>query len=69
MDGVKVTLGNRGMTMEAACQCQKIGNSGEPWYKCNGMSFCTAILLGSVFFRTTLPCSGGYLLRGWNTFT
>ena len=29
MDGVKVALGNRGMTMDAA---RKIGKSGEPWY-------------------------------------
>ena len=29
MDGVKVALGNRGMTVEAA---RKIGKSGEPWY-------------------------------------
>ena len=32
MDGVKVALGNRGMTVEAARQC---ANSGEPWYICN----------------------------------
>ena len=32
MDGVKVALGNRGMTVEAA---QKIGKSGEPWYVCS----------------------------------
>ena len=32
MDGVKVALGNRRMTVEAA---RKIGKSGEPWYKCN----------------------------------
>ena len=31
-DGVKVALGNRGMTVEAA---RKIGKSGEPWYICN----------------------------------
>ena len=31
MDGVKVALGNRGMTAEAA----KTGKSGEPWYICN----------------------------------
>ena len=30
--GVKVTLGNREMTVEAA---RKIGKSGEPWYICN----------------------------------
>ena len=32
MKGVKVALGNRGMTVEAA---RKIGKSGEPWYICN----------------------------------
>ena len=32
LDGVKVALGNRGMTVEAA---QKTGKSGEPWYRCN----------------------------------
>ena len=29
IDGVKVGLGNRGMTVEAA---RRIGKSGEPWY-------------------------------------
>ena len=32
MDCVKVALGNRGMTVEAA---RKTGKSGEPWYICN----------------------------------
>ena len=33
MDGMKAGLGTRGMTVEAARQCErKIGNSGEPWY-------------------------------------
>ena len=35
MDGVKVALGNRGMTVEAARQCEKewrAGKSGEVWY-------------------------------------
>ena len=35
MDGVKVALDNRGMTVEAARQCAKDGKSGEPWYICN----------------------------------
>ena len=35
IDGVKVTLGNRGMMVKASQQCAKIGKSGEPWYKCN----------------------------------
>ena len=30
MDGVKVALGNRGMTVEAVRQSRKIGTSGEP---------------------------------------
>ena len=33
MDSVKVALGNRGMTMEAARQCA-IGKSGDPWCMC-----------------------------------
>ena len=37
-----------------------IGKSGEPWYICNWMSFTLAFMLGTVFFRTALPCSGGY---------
>ena len=32
MDGVKVALSNKRMTVEAA---RKIGKSGEPWYICN----------------------------------
>ena len=32
MDGVKVALGNREMTVETA---RKIRKSGEPWYICN----------------------------------
>ena len=35
MNGVKVALGNRGITVEAARQCAKIGKSAEPWYTCN----------------------------------
>ena len=35
MDGVKVALGNRGMTAEAARQCAKDRKRGEPWYICN----------------------------------
>ena len=32
MNGVKVALGNRGMTVEAARKDRK---EGEPWYICN----------------------------------
>ena len=34
--------------------------SGDPWYIFNGMSFTLPFLPGTVFFRTALPCSGGY---------
>ena len=34
MDGVKVVLGNRGMTVEAARQRAKDQKSREPWYTC-----------------------------------
>ena len=47
MDGVKVALGNRGMTMTAACQCAKV------------MKEWRALALGLVNFRTALPSSGG----------
>ena len=57
MDGVKVALGNRGMTVEAA---RKIGKSGEPWHIRNWMSFTRLFLLGTLFFRTALSCSGVY---------
>ena len=35
MDCVKVALSNREMTVEAARQYAKIGNSREPWCICN----------------------------------
>ena len=37
MDGVKVALGNRGMTMQATRRdnTQKIRKSGEPWHICD----------------------------------
>ena len=49
MDGVKVALGNRGMTVEAA-------RHGTYVIEC----FTLPFLLSPVFFRTALPCSGGY---------
>ena len=61
MDGVKVALGNRGGTVKAARQCAK---DRKAWralvYICNWMSFMRPFLLGPVFFRTALLCSGGY---------
>ena len=51
MDGVKVALGNRGMTVEAERQFSKERESGEPWCICNWMSFTRPFLQGPVFFR------------------
>ena len=63
MDGVKVALGNRGMTVEAERQCAKDRKEWRAWYLFNWMSFTRLFLLCPVFFRTTLPCSGGYHLE------
>ena len=39
--------------------------TGEPWHICNKTSFTRPFLLGSVFFRTALPCSGAcHMERG-----
>ena len=35
MDGVKVALGNRGMTVRLRDNERKIGKNGKPWYICN----------------------------------
>ena len=35
MDGAKVALGNREMTVEAERQCAKDGKSWRAWYICN----------------------------------
>ena len=60
MDGVKVALGNRGMTVEAARQCAKSRKEWRALVHMQLNEFHVAILLGPVFFRTALPCSGGY---------
>ena len=57
MDGLMLALFNRRMTLDNA---QKIGESGEHWQICNGISFTRPFLLGPVSFRTALPCSVGY---------
>ena len=52
MDGVKMAFGNRGMTVEAA-----------PQYPGTYVTDCVSrghFFLANVFFRTALPCSGGY---------
>ena len=60
LDGWCKGLGNRGMTVKIA---RKIGKSREPWCMCNRMCFRLSFLLRPVFFRTALPCSGGYHLE------
>ena len=35
MDGVKVAVGNRGMTVEAVHQCAKDQKDRKPWYISN----------------------------------
>ena len=57
MDGVKVAIGNRGMTVEAALHCAK---DRKAWRALVTINFMRPSLLGPVFFRTALPCSGGY---------
>ena len=52
MDGVKVALGNKGMTVEAARQYARDRKEWRAWYICNKISFTRPFLLGSVFFRT-----------------
>ena len=42
---------------------QKIRRRWEPRYICNWMSFTRPFLLGTVFLRTALPCSGGYYME------
>ena len=50
MDGVKVVLGNRGMTVEAARECRKELESPGAF-----VTESRRYLLSHVFFRTTLP--------------
>ena len=63
MDGLKVSSGNRGMTVEAARHCSKDQKEWRAVVICNWMSFTRPYLRGIVFFRTALPCSGGYHLE------
>ena len=60
MDGVKVALDNRGMTVEAARQCTKDRKECRALVRIQLDEFHPDILLGLVFFRTALPCSGVY---------
>ena len=45
MDGVKVVLGNRGMTVESERHALRIGKSGEPNSYVTEMSYTRPILL------------------------
>ena len=63
MGGVKVALGNRGMTVEAAQQCAKDRKPCRALVHVKLNEFHAAFLLGPVFIRTTLSDSGGYYLE------
>ena len=61
MDSVKVALGNRGMTVEAARQCAKYWKVASP-----GTYVTERVSRGHFFrlwVRTTLPCSRDYHLE------
>ena len=59
MVGVKMALGSRRMTVEAAQQCTKIERSEETRCICKSLNFTRQFWqLVPVFFRTAFPCSG-----------
>ena len=58
IDGVGA-LSSRGMTVEAARQCTKDRKEWRAQVHVYINEFHATILLGPVFFRTALPCSGG----------
>ena len=60
---MKVAFGNRGMTVEAARQCAKDWKAWRALVYMSLNDFHAAIFAWPVFFRTTLPCSGGYHLE------
>ena len=63
MDGVKVALGNRGMTVEAASLCTK---DRKVWRALVHMllnEFHANIFACPVFFPRALQCLGGYQLE------
>ena len=59
MDGVKVALGNRGMTWRLCGNALRTERVESPGTYVT-MIFTRSFSLGTVFFRTALPCSGGY---------
>ena len=65
IDGVKVALGNREMTLEAARPCAKDRKEWRALVQMQLNEFHGAIFAWNRFFQTALPCSGGYrLARG-----
>ena len=62
MDDLKVAFGNRGMTVEAQ-QCEKDSKDYRVLVHMQLNEFHATNLLDPVFFRTALPCSGGYHLE------
>ena len=58
---MKVALGNRGTTVEAARQCEWRAES--PGTYVTDRVSRGHFFFGPVFFRTELPCSGGYHLE------
>ena len=48
---------------DAARQCTKERTEWRELYICNWRNFTREFLLGPMFFRTALPCSGGYYLE------
>ena len=59
-DGVKMALGNRGVTVEAARQCAKDRKAWRALVKLNEFHTAILFLLGPDFFWTAFPCSDGY---------
>ena len=63
MDGVKVALGNRGMTVEAARQCAKDRKEWRALVHMEVNKSHAAIVAWPVLFWAALPCFGDYHLE------
>ena len=59
MDGVKLSLGSRGMTVEVARQCAKDRKDWRAHCICRQFWFRDNLCLVPVFLRTAHPRSGG----------
>ena len=60
MGSVRVALGSGGVAVGAARRCARDREAWGPWCVCDWASLARPSLLSTVFFRTALPCSGGY---------